>query len=186
MSLFNKNKNIGFTLIELTTVIAVIGVLSAIAIPQYSKFQAKARTSEAKLALAGIYSVELAFKGDANSYASCLGDMGFNPGEKSGRSYTVGFKTTDALGRKKPDGTAAGATDAGALLNQVLCSMATTATGNTFFVGNDNTNAPGSALTDAIVSSASEFDAGAVAKLDTVDLWRIDEAKVLTHPTIGY
>ncbi|MCY4524355.1 MAG: prepilin-type N-terminal cleavage/methylation domain-containing protein, partial [Halobacteriovoraceae bacterium] len=91
MSLFSKGRNIGFTLIELTTVIAIIGVLSAIAIPQFSKYQSKAKTSEAKLALAGIYSVELAFNGDASTYAACLADMGYDPGNAAGRYYTVGF-----------------------------------------------------------------------------------------------
>ena len=43
--LFTNKK--GFSMIELMVVVAIIGVLAAIGIPQYSKFQAKARQSEA-------------------------------------------------------------------------------------------------------------------------------------------
>ncbi len=43
-----KSEN-GFTLVELMVVVAIIGLLSAVAIPNFQKYQARSKTSEAKL-----------------------------------------------------------------------------------------------------------------------------------------
>jgi prepilin-type N-terminal cleavage/methylation domain-containing protein len=84
----------GFTLVELMVVVGIIGLLSAIAIPNFKKYQARAKISEAKLQLSSIYTAEQAFWSDYNMYSSCLRYMGFDPGrEVSNRYYAVGFGT---------------------------------------------------------------------------------------------
>lgn len=58
----------GFTLIELMIVVAIIGILAAIAIPNFLKFQAKSKQSEAKTNLKAIYTAETSYFGEYSSY----------------------------------------------------------------------------------------------------------------------
>lgn len=81
----------GFTLVELMVVVAIIGILSTVAVPQFKKYQAKAKTSEAKVQLASIYTVEMGAMTDYDGYATCLTDLGYDPQLKG--YYAVGFQT---------------------------------------------------------------------------------------------
>jgi type IV pilus assembly protein PilA len=82
----------GFTLVELMVVVAIIGLLSSVAIPNFKKYQAKSKISEAKLQLSSLYTAEAAFFSDYNIYGHCLRYMGFDPQpEMLNRYYGVGF-----------------------------------------------------------------------------------------------
>lgn len=82
----------GFTLVELMVVVAIIGVLSAIAVPNFKKYQAKSKTSEAKLQLSAAYTAQQSFYSDYDAYGGCLQYMGFNPtNEVAQRIYALGF-----------------------------------------------------------------------------------------------
>jgi len=58
----------GFTLIELMVVVAIIGLLAAIAIPNFLKYQLKSRQSEARTNLSAIRTSEVAFNGEHGCY----------------------------------------------------------------------------------------------------------------------
>ncbi|HEX8706278.1 MAG TPA: prepilin-type N-terminal cleavage/methylation domain-containing protein, partial [Myxococcaceae bacterium] len=51
----HSRKQSGFTLIELMIVVAIIGILAAIAIPNFIRFQARARQSEANTNLKSLF-----------------------------------------------------------------------------------------------------------------------------------
>jgi type IV pilus assembly protein PilA len=69
----------GFTLIELMIVVAIIGLLAALAIPNFIKFQAKARQSEAKSNLKAAFTAEKAYYGDKQTYYDIFSVIGFEP-----------------------------------------------------------------------------------------------------------
>ena len=76
-----KNKK-GFTLIELMIVVAIIGILAAIAIPDFLKFQAKAKQSEAKQNLGAIFTTQISYFGEANTFGygiNCFTDIAWSP-----------------------------------------------------------------------------------------------------------
>lgn len=58
----------GFTLVELMMVVAIIGILAAVAIPSYARFQLRARAAEGKISLAGIRSAEEAYGVEFSTY----------------------------------------------------------------------------------------------------------------------
>ncbi len=76
-----KSVQQGFTLIELMIVIAIIGILAAIAIPAYQNYTIRAQVTEG-LSLAG--GIETAFdecyanKGTAGGNCATLADLGIN------------------------------------------------------------------------------------------------------------
>jgi len=98
VSLFKKDSQLGFTLVELMVVVAIIGLLSSVAIPNFKKYQSRSKISEAKLQLSAAYTAEQSFFSDYNFYHNCFPYMGFDPGpEVSNRFYAIGISQSPTL-----------------------------------------------------------------------------------------
>ena len=70
----------GFTLIVLMIVVAIIGILAAIAIPNFLTYQLKSRQSEAKTNLQAIKTSEVAFQAERGCYIGATGEGVATPG----------------------------------------------------------------------------------------------------------
>jgi len=99
----NLNNQKGFTMIELMIVVAIIGILSAIAIPNFLNFRMKAKTSEAKSNLGAIRSCEEAYHAEHETYITVAkspedkeGFPGRTPTDwpKTSAFDTIGFRPT--------------------------------------------------------------------------------------------
>ena len=87
---FNKKRDEkGFTLIELMIVIAIIGILAAIAIPQFSAYRERAFDSAAQSDLRNAATAQEAFFVDNQAYTQTTGSGGLNLTTSDGVTVTV-------------------------------------------------------------------------------------------------
>jgi prepilin-type N-terminal cleavage/methylation domain-containing protein len=71
------NRRRGFTLIELMVVVAIIGVLSLIAITRFNNVRARAKQTEARATLNALYQVEKSYYAASDTFTADLGKAGF-------------------------------------------------------------------------------------------------------------
>jgi len=65
-----RSKKQGFTLMEMMIVVAIIGILAAIAVPSYQSYMQRARTAEAVTFLAEIRQRQEAYRAEFGQYCS--------------------------------------------------------------------------------------------------------------------
>ena len=163
----------GFTLIELMIVVGIIGILVAIAAPNFARYQSKARQSEAKIALSAVYGAEKSFYSEYSAYAGGMDAIGYSP-EGAKRFYTVGFSASHS-------GTVAGFS--GNLTTNPSYAR-------TSFPASWTTCTPaltGSYPTGAI-NDPQAFTAVASGQIrDAVgcDQWQINDTKILSNTTVN-
>ncbi len=89
-----KRNNKGFTLIELMIVVAIIGILAAIAIPQFSSYRARAQDSAAKSTLKNLATAQEDYYVQEDMYTNVIGNLstsGYVPDD----DVTVAIATAD-------------------------------------------------------------------------------------------
>ena len=97
----NKTMQKGFTLIELMIVVAIIGILAAVALPAYQTYTLKAKFSEVVLATSSVKTqVEICAQ-DLGSVATCSGNS-------NGIPVDITTTATGAIGNIASVVTAAG------------------------------------------------------------------------------
>ena len=156
ISRMQRGKDKGFTLIELMIVVAILGILAAIAIPNFMRFQAKSKQSEAKTNLGGIGTTAEAFRSEQDTYVATWAQLGWAPqGTTRYAYYYSGFDTAITS-----DGALAGTPVTAA----APCVPADPTTG----------------------LAAVGFIAGASGQIDsdaTCDDWTYDQTRTLANPS---
>lgn len=79
----------GFTLIEMMIVVAIIGILAAVAYFNYAKYGMRSRRSDAKQLLAGVAAAEERWYTNNNTYITTLGTGGLAFKTPTTSFYTI-------------------------------------------------------------------------------------------------
>jgi prepilin-type N-terminal cleavage/methylation domain-containing protein len=86
-------KKIGFSLIELMVVVAIIGFLAMIAVPNFNRFLAKAKRTEAYMNLSAIYAAQKAHFAEHGTYSDALyGEKSIGWKPEGNYYYSYGFQ----------------------------------------------------------------------------------------------
>jgi type IV pilus assembly protein PilA len=174
----NVNQNKGFSLIELMVVVAIIGILATVAVPNFMSFQAKAKQSSAKVELSSIYTAQQAFFISNQSYHGYLSYIGYVPDSCTNAGVCAGNNRLYATGFA-----AAGIT--------AEFQDAPTDGKRAFRYPGNAPGAPNavSGTQGASRAFATSFNAGATGVIRNGagnDVWQINEDKILRNSRVGY
>jgi prepilin-type N-terminal cleavage/methylation domain-containing protein len=107
----NRRRRTGFTLVELVIVVAIVGILAAVAVPNFKSFMLKTRRGEAYTQLSDIYRKQMAFYLENKRYGNDFTEIRFQIGGGTvidantiqGDYYTFTLETFDVGGVPSAD-----------------------------------------------------------------------------------
>jgi type IV pilus assembly protein PilE len=85
----------GFTLLELMIVVAIVGILAAIAFPSYMQYPRRSARAEAQSYLSDIAALQQQYLVDKRSYAPSLASLGTAPTGNVASRFTVSVAALD-------------------------------------------------------------------------------------------
>lgn len=98
-SIAQADKASGFTLIEVMIVVAIIGILAAVALPSYQAYIVRTNRAAAMGFLSDVASKQQLYRLDARVFATSLSNLGLSAPPEVSANYSVSFVGT-------PDATA--------------------------------------------------------------------------------
>jgi type IV pilus assembly protein PilA len=163
--------------------IVVIGILAAIAIPNFQRFGCKSKQAEAKSSLSGLYVAEKSFYAEYDTYTTDLVSLGWAPDGKP--IYLYGFSEAGPKSSREMSAIA-GYDSTRRTTDDPRVQSANSSLQPARMTTQRGQPLDGSMLPANSGASKDHFLAAAVGNLDgdgTLDVWTIDDDRTFTNVT---